>query len=339
MAEAMLPHLPDLVMTRTPLRVSFAGGGTDLHEFYAREPGAVFSTTINKYVYVTVKRHSGLYKEAYRLNYAETEHAANLDEIKNDIARECLRLVHVDPPLYISTVADIPAASGLGGSSSFAVGLLRALHAMRGERVNAAQLVEEAVHVEVDMLNRPIGKQDHAAAGYGGLNFFRFRADGGISIEPHSPPPEKLETLFSHIQMFWTGITRDSRVVLAEQKANTGSKMEFLRAMRDQADELSRLVRGEFDIETFGRVLDAGWRLKRDLASTISSNQIDTWYENARQVGAYGGKLCGAGGGGFLLFVAPTERHGAIHEALSDLTEISVGYEPRGAQLMFSGLE
>ena len=288
MADRVGRH-PDLVMTRTPLRVSFAGGGTDLRDFYRHEPGAVFSTTINKYVYVTVKRHGRLFDEAYRLNYAETEHARKLDAIKNDIARECLRLVHVDPPLYISTVGDLPASSGLGGSSSFAVGLLRALHAMRGERVSSAQLVEEAVHVEVGVLKRPIGKQDHAAAAYGGLNFFRFLPDDGVSLEPHSPAPQTLEALFAHIQMFWTGITRDSQSVLTEQKRNTGGKMDYLRAMRDQAEELNRLVRGKFDVEAFGRTLHAGWRMKRQLASTISSTQIDTWYENGLEVGAYGG--------------------------------------------------
>jgi D-glycero-alpha-D-manno-heptose-7-phosphate kinase len=338
MAEASRPQR-DLVMTRTPLRVSFAGGGTDIDDFYRHDGGAVFSTTINKYVYVTVKRHGALYKEAYRLNYAETEHARSLEEIRNDIARECLRLVPVEPPLYISTVADLPAASGLGSSSSFAVGLLRALHAMRGERVNAAQLVDEAVHVEVNMLGHPIGKQDQAAAAYGGLNFFRFRPDGRVALEPHSPLPETMEILFSNIQMFWTGITRDSRHVLQEQKCNTGAMMAYLSAMRDQAVELNRLIRNNFDIEVFGRILHDGWQIKRGLASTITNPQIDAWYEAARAAGACGGKLCGAGGGGFLLFVSPPGRQAAVREALSDLTEVPVDFEPRGAQLMFGGLE
>ena len=330
-------RLSDLVMTRTPLRVSFAGGGTDIRDFYKHDGGAVFSTTIDKYVYVTVKRHGTLFNEAYRLNYAETEHTTNLDDIRNDIARECLRLVPVEPPLYISTVADLPAASGLGSSSSFAVGLLRALHAMCGERVSAAQLVDEAVHVEVNVLGHPIGKQDQAAAAFGGLNFIRFQPDGRVSLEPHSPVSETLATLFSHIQMFWTGVTRNSQAVLSEQKRNTDAKMAFLSTMRDQAEELSRLVRGEFDIETFGRTLHAGWQIKRELASTISNPQINTWYENAYQVGAFGGKLCGAGGGGFLLFIASPNCQAAIRRTLSDLTEIQVGYEPRGAQLIFPG--
>ena len=326
-------------MTCAPLRVSFAGGGTDLAEFYLREDGVVISTAINKYVYVTIKRHGEIFRENYRLNYAETEHVGELEEIKNDIARECLRLVHVEPPLYISTVGDVPVESGLGGSSSFAVALLKGLHAMRGERISASQLAEEAVHVEIDKLGRPIGKQDHAAAAYGGLNCFRFLANGSISLEPHSPVHVDLGALFEHIQMFWTGIARDSASVLTEQKQNTEAKIEYLRAMRDQAEELNGLIRGELNIEAFGRLLDEGWRLKRELASAISTPEIDTWYERAREAGAVGGKLCGAGGGGFLLFVSPPSRHDGIRRALGDLHEIFVRYEPGGARMLVPSSE
>ncbi len=326
-------------MTCAPLRVSFAGGGTDLADFYLREDGVVVNTAINKYVYVTIKRHGHIFREHYRLNYAETENVGDLEEIKNDIARECLRLVPVEPPLYISTVGDVPAESGLGSSSSFAVALLKGLHAMRGERSCPSQLVEEAVHVEIDVLGRPIGKQDHAAAAYGGLNCFRFLTNGSTSLEPHSPVRMDLEALFDHIQMFWTGISRDSASVLTEQKQNTEAKMEYLRAMRDQAEELNGLIRGELNIEVFGRLLDEGWRLKRELASAISNPKIDTWYERAREAGAVGGKLCGAGGGGFLLFVASPSRHDDIRRALGDLHEIFVRYEPGGARMLVPSSE
>src|ERR671926_26814 len=165
---------PGVIMTRTPLRVSFAGGGTDLADFYEREPGAVFSTAINKYIYVTVKRHGRIFNESIRLNYSKSEQVLRIDDIENDIARECLRFLEIEPPVYISTVADLPASTGLGGSSSFAVGLLNALHAFRGERVSAGQLAEEACHIEIDVLRQPIGKQDQYAAAFGGLNFFSF---------------------------------------------------------------------------------------------------------------------------------------------------------------------
>jgi len=326
-----------LVITRAPLRVSFAGGGTDMEDFYRQDYGSVLSTTINKYVYITVKRHGRLFKENYRLNYAETELAQDLDSIKNKIARECLRHVPVDLPVYISTVGDVPSASGLGSSSSFAVALLKGLHAMRGQRVSPAQLVDESTYVEIDILRHPIGKQDQAAAAYGGLNCFRFYADGSVTIEPHSPV--HVDRLFKHTLIFWTGITRDATVVLSEQKRNVASMMPYLKTMRDLAEELSRQVKNGMDIETFGKILDEGWRLKRKLASTITTDVIDSWYEKAKAAGALGGKLCGAGGGGFLLFVANPDRHEAIRRALSMLEVLDVTYEPNGAQILVSTSE
>ncbi|MCX5713287.1 MAG: GHMP kinase, partial [Candidatus Omnitrophica bacterium] len=173
-----------MITTRTPLRVSFAGGGTDLPSFYEKQYGAVLSSAINKYLYVTVKRHGKLFKENYRLNYSESENAQSLNEVKNAIARECIRFLKVEPPIYISTVADLPASSGLGSSSSFAVGLLNALHAFKGERPSAGHLAEEAACIEIEILKHPIGKQDHYAAAFGGINYICFLRDGGVSIEP-----------------------------------------------------------------------------------------------------------------------------------------------------------
>src|SRR5512133_1561165 len=220
MASALIHSLPRIVVTRTPLRVSFAGGGTDLADFYERDYGAEFSTAIDKYIYVTVKRHSELFKEPIRVNYSSTELVDTVGEIKNNIARECLRLLKIDPPIYISTVGDLPACTGLAGSSSFAVGLLHALHAYRGERVGPGQLAEEATHVEIDVLKEPIGKQDQYAAAFGGLNSFRFNPGGAVTVEPVRVRNNFLEELFAHIQIFWTGIQRDASSVLSEQRQN-----------------------------------------------------------------------------------------------------------------------
>src|SRR5271170_4751491 len=173
---------PKMVLTRTPLRVSFAGGGTDLSDFYERDYGAVLSTAIDQYIYVTVKRHGDIFDEKVRLNYSKSEGVVSVDAVKNNIARECLRFLQIDPPIYISTVGDLPASTGLGGSSSFAVGLLNALHAFRGERVSAGQLAEEACHIEIEVLKEPIGKQDQYAAAFGGLNFLRFSPGGGVTV-------------------------------------------------------------------------------------------------------------------------------------------------------------
>ena len=322
---------PSLVMTRTPLRVSFAGGGTDLPDFYEQTSGAVLSTTINKYIYVTLKKHGGLFGEQYRLNYSDTEHSQSLDEIKNEIARECFRLIPVEPPLYLSTVGDLPACSGLGSSSSFAVGLLNALHTFRNERVSPSQLAEEASYIEMDVLKRPIGKQDHYAAAFGGCNFFGFLGDGSVSLEPTRLANGCLGRLFDHLQLFWTGIIRDASSVLSEQKSNTAQKMDILLTMRQQANDLPLILHSEFDPMRFARVIDSGWQLKRQLASRITNSQIDAWYDRAIEAGALAGKICGAGGGGFLLFVVRPKYKLDVRTALAELDEIPVESESHGS--------
>jgi len=322
------------ITTRTPLRVSFAGGGTDLPEFYEKGYGAVFSTAIDKHLYVTVKPLSPIYGTNYRLNYSQSEQADCIDDIENAIARECLRLVDVEPPIYIGTVADLPAFSGLGSSSSFAVGLLHALHAYRGERISSGHIAEEAAHVEIEVLKRPMGKQDHFAAAFGGLNYIRFRNDGGVSIEPQNIDAGKVAKLFDNVLLFWTGLHRDSSEVLCEQRQNVDDRTDELEAMRDQAMSLRDVVSNGFCIKQFGTLLDEGWALKQKLASSITNDRISGWYRRAKEAGAIGGKLCGAGGGGFLLFVAEQDRHDHIRDALSDLTGVDIGYEPQGSSVL-----
>lgn len=325
-----------MVITRTPLRVSFVGGGTDLAAFYESTYGAVLSTAINKYIYVTVKRHSDVFDEPIRLNYSISEQVQKIDEIENDIARECLKFLNIEPPLYISTVGDLPASSGLGGSSSFAVGLLNALHAFKGDRVSAGQLAEEASFIEIGVLKEPIGKQDQYAAAFGGLNCFCFKSGGGVTVEPVPLNNGMLKTLFNHVLTFWTGHTRDASSVLSMQKKNTTHNMELLMKMRDQVHELQNLFsHRNYDVRDFGRILDEGWQLKRGLAENVSTKQIDEWYFRARKAGAWGGKLCGAGGGGFLLFVLPPEHKDQVRHALLDLKEVPVEPEVHGSQVIF----
>jgi len=328
-----------LIVTRTPLRVSLAGGGTDLPAFFRQQYGAVLSTAIDKYVYVTLKRHDAMFGAPIRLNYSETEEARSIDEVRNEIARECFRLLEIAPPIYMSTVADIPAASGLGSSSAFAVGLLNALHAYRGEHVSAAQLAEEAAHVEINVLGRPIGKQDHYAAAFGGFNFFRFLPTGSVSVEPQHFITGGLERIFSHVLMFWTGITRNAAEVLREQSGNTEAKKTELLLMREHAHQLHYLLGNGYQPEQVGRVMDACWRLKRNLAASISNEQVDGWYQQAMSAGAWGGKLCGAGGGGFLLFLVPEDRQEAVREVLSGLPEIFIRHEPQGSRVLMPHVE
>jgi D-glycero-alpha-D-manno-heptose-7-phosphate kinase len=326
---------PGLIVTRTPLRVSFAGGGTDIADFYERDYGAVLSTAIANYIYVTVKPHSPLFNEPVRVNYSKSEEVKRVDEIDNNIARECLRFMEIEPPIYISTVGDHPASTGLGSSSAFAVGLLNALHAYRRERVTAGQLAEEASHIEIDRLGEPIGKQDQYAAAFGGVNFFRFNPGGAVTVEPLRPAKGMIETLFENLMMFWTGHQRDAGAVLTEQKANTGRKLEDLSEMRDAAHRLQAIMcNGPVEPALVGRILDQGWQLKRRLASSITNDQIDRWYERAMDAGADGGKLCGAGGGGCILFVVRPERQDLVREALQDLVEVPISYEVHGSRVL-----
>jgi D-glycero-alpha-D-manno-heptose-7-phosphate kinase len=334
-AMAPIPQYdPGVIVTRTPLRVSFAGGGTDLPEFYRVAEGAVFSTAIDKYVYVTVKRHSELFLEPVRINYSRTEQVNEIAEIRNDIARECLRFLEIEPPIYVSTVADVPASTGLGGSSAFAVGLLHALHSFRGERVSAAQLAEEATHIEIEVLKQPIGKQDQYAAAFGGLNLFCFGTNG-VTVHPQHISKRKLDGLFESIMMFWTGMQRDASTVLEDQRRNTASKHDRLVRMREHAQRLEKMMsNGGVDPGEFGSILHESWTMKRELSSRISTSKIDEWYEIARAAGAEGGKICGAGGGGFLLLIVKPENRASVRRALSGLMEMPVRPEVHGSRVI-----
>jgi D-glycero-alpha-D-manno-heptose-7-phosphate kinase len=328
-----------MVVTRTPLRVSFAGGGTDLAEYYRTGEGVVLSTAIQQHVYVTVKRHGELFGEPVRLNYSETEQVKRVADIRNDIARECLRFLEVEPPIYVSTVADVPSASGLGSSSAFAVGLLNALHVWRGERVSAGQLAEEAAHIEIDVLKHPIGKQDHYAAAFGGFNLLRFLPTGGVSVEPQRATATSLAAVFAHLMLFFTGRFRRASEVLREQRTNTIRKRGELDALRAHALRLQDLVLGGSDMGEFGRILDETWRIKRRLADGISDPAIDAMYEAATRAGAFGGKLCGAGGGGFILFVVPPERQDHVRLALEGCGEVALRYQPLGSRVLLPHVE
>jgi D-glycero-alpha-D-manno-heptose-7-phosphate kinase len=333
--ETSGPYQHGVVMTRTPLRISFAGGGTDLAAFYEHEYGQVFSTAINKYMYVTVKRHSELFYEPIRINYSKTEQVNDISEVENGIARECLRLMEIEPPIYVSVVGDMPASTGLGGSSSFAVGLLQALHTLKNERVSAGQLAEEASHIEIDVLRQPIGKQDQYAAAFGGLNVFRFEPGGRVTVEPQRVQAHKLEELFRHTLFFWTGMQRDASSVLLEQRQNTSQKMDVLRQIKGHSEQLRSLVaQGLLDPVLVGRILHETWLKKRELAGNITTQQIDQWYDLAMAAGAEGGKLCGAGGGGFLLLFVRPENRQRVRTALADLKEVDIRPEVQGSTVM-----
>ena len=321
----------------TPQRLSFVGGGTDFSKFYEHNGGEVLSSAIDKYVYVTVKKHSNLFNEKYRLSYSKTEHCDNIDDIENDIARECLRLVDVDPPLFISSTADLPASSGLGSSSSFAVGLLYALHILKGEDVSAGQLAEEACKVEIEILKKPIGKQDQYAAAFGGLNHISFESNGRVSLDHLWIDTKEKNPLFNQNLLFWTGMQRDSSNVLREQNANIANKEESLNLIKNMVlDFKQELLSESCSAKRLGLYLNNSWKLKKSLASQITNERIDNYYERAIEAGAYGGKLAGAGGGGFLYLIVPDEKKINVINELNELAQVSLGYEPRGARVLSS---
>lgn len=323
-----------MIISQTPYRVSFAGGGTDLPAFYTQEPGAVLSVGLNHHMYVTV---SPRFKASTRVAYTKTEICDSIDDIQHTIAREALRMTGLGKHLEITTIGDVPAGTGLGSSSSLAVGLLSALYAYKGKVTSPSKLAEEACKIEIDILKKPIGRQDQYAAAYGSLNYIQFNPDHTVDVSPIPYKAETVAELESRTLLLYTQQQRDADKILVQQSAETQKKDKFsvLKEMRDLAGEMLKTISGEGDLDAFAELLHEGWLLKSSLGFGISNPGIDQWYEAARKAGAQGGKLLGAGGGGFLLLVAPPERHSAIREALGKPKEIDFKVDRRGSRIIF----
>jgi D-glycero-alpha-D-manno-heptose-7-phosphate kinase len=321
-----------VIITQTPYRVSFAGGGTDLPAFYEHEPGAVLSVAVQHHMYVTV---SPRFDKTTRVAYTRVEIADGIDKIEHTIAREALRMTGLGDHLEITTVGDVPAGTGMGSSSSLAVGLLNALYAYKGQVTSPGALAEKACEIEIDILKKPIGRQDQYAAAYGGVNYIQFNPDHSVEVEPVPTAPEFLDQLEKHILLLYTDQQRDADTILKKQSEGSRDKMSVLREMRDLAGELRTTMGGQGNLEDFGRILHEGWELKRSLGFGISNQGVDDWYQAARAHGAMGGKLLGAGGGGFLLVMAPPERHEAIREAVGRPREIPFRIDRRGSRVIY----
>jgi D-glycero-alpha-D-manno-heptose-7-phosphate kinase len=321
-----------MIITQTPYRVSFAGGGTDLPAFYEHEPGAVLSVGVNHHMYVTV---SPRFDRTTRVAYTKVEIADGIDQIEHTIAREALRMTGLGEHLEITTVGDVPAGTGMGSSSSLAVGMLNALYAYKGQVTSPGLLAEKACEIEIDILGKPIGRQDQYAAAFGGVNYIRFNPDHSVDVEPVPTAPEFLDQLEKHILLLYTDQQRDADTILKKQSEGSRDKMSVLRDMRDLAGELRTTMGGQGNLEDFGRILHQGWELKRSLGFGISNPGVDDWYAAARANGAMGGKLLGAGGGGFLLVMAPPERHEAIREAVGRPREIPFRIDRRGSRVIY----
>ena len=324
-----------MIITRTPLRISFAGGGTDLPSFYrAHGGGAVTSAAINKFVHVLV---NDKFDRSIRVAYSRTENVDRLDDIQHELFRETLRRVGIRESLEIHTIADIPGeGTGLGSSSTLTVGLLNALYAHQGTLKDPAELAAEACHIEIDVLGGAAGKQDQYIAAFGGVEYFEFGADDTVRTSPIPLSTADREALSDHVSLFYTGTTRRAEGILKEQSARTGANLDALLRMR----ELAREARGAIlarDFARLGALLDEGWQLKRGLSSGITNSAIDDQYARAKAAGAYGGKITGAGGGGFLLVLHPPERSRQIADALSPMLRLPVRIVPEGSRILFVG--
>ena len=315
--------------------MSFVGGGSELAVFYRKFGGAVVSTAINQFVYISVNKK---FDEKIRVSYSKTEEARTVDRIKHPLVREAMKLLKIDGGLEITSVADIPGrGSGLGSSSSFTVGLLHALHAYAERYAGAEQLAQEACEIEIGRCGEPIGKQDQYAAAYGGLNFIQFHEDDSVSVEPILCKRETLRTIQDHILVFYTGITRSASDVLKHQQSAVASEKKKQAVMRKMV-ALAEQMKGELQRNragAFGEIIHEGWLLKKSLTSGISTDAIDGWYAKARKAGAVGGKLLGAGAGGFLMFYAPPEKHEAITQSLDKLRRMDFKFEPQGSRILF----
>ncbi len=324
-----------MIISRTPLRISFAGGGSDLPVFYREEFGAVVSTTINKYIYITVNPK---FDHMIRASYSLTEIVETVGELNHELIREALRLLEIDGGIEITSISDIPSrGTGLGSSSSYTVGLLNALYAYLGAHAGAERLAHEATQVEIERCDRVMGKQDQYAAAYGGLQYIQFNPDESVYVDPIICLPKTRRRLNRRLLMLYTGLTRSAPDILSVQSNNVLNdqvKREALRSMVRLAQDLRTAIQ-QNDLDTFGEILNEGWERKRSLADSISNPQIDDWYTRARAAGALGGKLLGAGGGGFLLIYADEDRHNEILRALPELHPIDFRFEPQGSKIIY----
>lgn len=323
-----------MIISQTPFRVSLAGGGTDLREFYEHEVGAVLSTTIDKYMYIAVNRR---FDDTIRLSYSKTEIVERASQIQHPIVREALALVGIETGIEITSVADVPAGTGVGSSSSFTVGLLNALYAFRGVHVSAERLARDACLLEIERLGEPIGRQDQYAAAHGGLLFLQFQADDSVRVDPVVCRAETRRELEARLQVFYVGGPRKAASVLTAQKRETRSKLEWLTTMRDLAGQMRDVLVSGQRLHRVGEMLHESWMVKRRLAEGISTPEIDAAYDRARQAGALGGKLLGAGGGGFLLLFVEAQNRERVRAALAPLRELPISLEPQGSRIVFVG--
>ena len=323
-----------MIISQTPLRISFAGGGTDLNEFWKHEEGQVLSSAVDIYIHVIIKKR---FDDLIVLNYTKRETVDHVSDIKHDLIREALKITGIKNGVEITTPADIPSeGSGLGSSSSVAVGLLHALHTYQSKLVSAEQLAQEACKIEIDILGHPIGKQDQYIAAYGGLKHIKFKPDNSVIVDDLKISKDAKRVFGSNLLLFYTNMTRKASSILSDQKKHTQDHLSILKQMKNQVSDLRAILEGSLPFHSVGRLLHLGWQLKQQLSDKISNPEINNMYNIAMENGGLGGKITGAGGGGFLLVYVPREKQDQVRAALKEYRELPFSLERDGSKIIFN---
>jgi len=324
-----------MIITRTPFRISFFGGGTDYPDWFTHQGGAVLATTIDKYCYLTCRFLPPFFEHRIRIVYANIENCHTVDEIKHPAAREVLRYMEIDRGVEIHHDGDLPARSGMGTSSSFTVGLLHAVYALKGQMPTKQRLASESIMIEHDMMLETVGCQDQILAAHGGLNQVTFAQDGSHNVQTLTLPKERIDLLNDHLMLFFTGVSRTSSEVASGYVEDMMAKEKQLRSIAAMVTQAVSILNNGNDINEFGLLLHEAWQAKRSISPLISNPTIDQIYDRARHAGAGGGKLLGAGGGGFMLFFVPPQFQGKVREELQDLIHVPFQFEPNGSQVIY----
>lgn len=324
-----------MIICRTPFRISFFGGGTDYPAWYRVHGGTVLAATIDKYCYLTCRYLPPFFEHRIRLVYRKTETCKSVDEIEHPSVREVMKFLGMTRGIELHHDGDLPARSGMGSSSAFTVGLLHALYGLQGIMPTKKQLATESIFIEQDVLKETVGSQDQVMAAYGGLRHVQFIANGEISADPVTLTAQRLSELQAHLMLFYTGIARTASDVAKSYVENIDSRRRQLRIMKELVEESKDVLVGNGDIHDFGHLLHEAWQAKRSLSAKVSNPEVDGLYEKAREAGALGGKLTGAGGGGFLLLFAPPDRQEQITASLDHLIRVPFQFESAGSQIIF----
>lgn len=324
-----------MIINRTPFRISFLGGGTDYPSWYLKHGGSVLATAINKYCYITCRTLPPFFEHRLRVVYSKMETCNNFEEIKHPAVRETMRFLDIERGLEIHHDGDLPARSGMGSSSSFTVGLLHTLYALKGIMPSKEQLALESIHIEQNMIKETVGSQDQISVAYGGLNKIDFSTNGEIDVMPVTLSAERLDEFNSHLMLFYTGIKRTASDVAKSYVEELDKKEESLKRLTEMVDEGLNILQGDLDLSEFGALLHESWMIKKGLSGEVTNPSLDNLYDRAMESGASGGKVTGAGGGGFMLLLVSPERQGEVREALSEQIHVPFRFESKGSQIIF----